>query len=288
MIKSIDETINKNVKAFIEEIKRTSNNRRLLLPELDFEVFSEENDIFFRNQLYYYQIIKTNIRDILVIEMIKDFCAFYKIRCVCDHKKTFLYRTEGSVKRSFDRLNDYVFKIENTLYRFTGEYPGNNKTIEEDIKTIKSKHGVNEIFRLVFKKKTNQMLSCEITIEDFFEKYFPSGLYEKYLKAVIDVIKVAKEMIGYNTIRSFSSWKELEMFNEKLLNDLMTFDYESGYIFEDRNNSTILSKEDLNKIYNTFVEKEKCSLLLSETDFSKCFSTAEYLYSSIKNQNRFD
>ena len=286
MTNKIEEIISKNTKLFIEEIKRISNSRAIR-PPLDFEIFSDENDVNLRDQIFYSHFIDRCVRDILVISMIKDFCDYYGVDCQCLHSERYVFSKEGSVKALYDKYNDYVFKINDSLYRFTNTYPY-NYSFENAAEEIKEKYSVSKIYKLVFIKNTSQQLSNEKTLKEFFVEYFSDDIYEKYLTAVKDIIKKANEIIGYSTVKNLSSWKELEAFNERLINNLISYNYEKGYIFKDSRYTVDFSENDSSILHNTFIKNEKYSLLLSETDFSKCFATAEFLYASTQKQNRFD
>ena len=107
------------------------------------------------------------------------------------------------------------------------------------------------------------------------------------MNAVKSSLKAVNEMVGYITIKSLSSWKVLEELKENLSSAIKEFDYGFGYVFGDRQ-TAIFSDNDMTKMKKAFFQNNNHKLLLSELDFSKCFITSEYLYSTIKKQNHFE
>ena len=284
---TIDNIITSNTSWFIEEIKYLLNNRRILKPSLDFPIFSNENDSNLIEQIFFSQKIFEKERDILIISMIRDFFDYYKIDCECHSAQIQTTRIIGSVKSEFDRNNDFVFKTKDAIYRFTHSYPKEYDFCMSPNEKIKAKYKVKNIYRIRFDEKNNQYLNGDISLREFFDKYFDETLFSKYMNAVKSSLKAVNEMVGYITIKSLSSWKVLEELKENLSSAIKEFDYGFGYVFGDRQ-TAIFSDNDMTKMKKAFFQNNNHKLLLSELDFSKCFITSEYLYSTIKKQNHFD
>ena len=286
-MKTIDDIISNNSTLFIEEITWLLNNRRGLKPSLDFPIFSSKNDENFVEQSFFSQRVFEKTRDILVIKTIKDFFDFFGIECECNPSQQKTFHILGSVKNDFDRNNDFVFKTKDAIYRFSHSYPRELENYESPANEIKKKYGVKNLYRIRFEEDTNQFFANDISLKDFFAKYFSNALFEKYIASVKSILQKANEMIGFSTIKSLSSWKVLEELKEDLSLKIRNYDYGSGYLFENNQVATF-SNNDYSQMEKAFLENKAYGLLLSELDFSKCFMTSEYLYLTIKKQNHFD
>lgn len=129
-----------------------------------------------------------------------------------------------------------------------------------------------------------------IPIRIFLEDILSSEDVEFYISSVNDAIKYANSEIGFQTIPSFST-KYLNSFKNEVQNNIFSFPYKEKRYFDIKEKyykGLPTTSDDHNIIQNNYFEKELYKIVCGDNGFSKCFITAEYLYTLTKNGGSFE
>lgn len=243
---------------------------------------------------YYERHLESAIREQLVNRVFAFLFGEYDINATWpEFDKIYV----GFSNEHIEDIHPFEFRIEKdgyiTGYRYTSFCES-----EEETEKILEEHGVSKI--VVIKWENNiRNESCinyveEITIGTFLESFFGEDIKTIVMDSLVDVIRKANSEIGFQTIprlslRNLSDFRDqsLTEFNEKNYQSLV---YE---IVDDKGNlipwsEYCLSDDDKALLNEYFIEKDLYEAFYGSSEFSKCFVTAEYLYSIFKEGNRFD
>ena len=232
----------------------------------------------------------TKIRDILIISTINDLCGVFKISIKFPKPDVNTYI--GSEIDLYDRFYGYTFQIGDVLYRFDS---GVNK--EEWSSSLLTNNNAKKIIGISFANEKHILYpKRQISLRSFFNTYFVNAnfkeneVFDFFLRETKEAINKAIEESAFKTIFNMNSLGSLESFKEKLSSELLKFNDLCCYIFDGEKDGQKLklSESDLSIIKRNFIDKNRYKYLLNDSDFSKCFLTAEYLYSIIKEQKSLD
>ena len=136
----------------------------------------------------------------------------------------------------------------------------------------------------------------KITLKDFFCDFFSDAEYDEYVLVARNAVEEAYKYVGKQTVTNLT-YQHLPNFLQKALHELTTFPYASTvYVPNTRlkkqasiwYGAGALSESDRKIIREDFFELERYCALIGNKDFAKSFITSEYLYQTLKGNNRFD
>lgn len=203
---------------------------------------------------------------------------------------------------SFADLNWYEevfsgeFIVNNCIIRYSSLF-GNDYRLLNVIK----KHKIKKIYIIDWTKEEcyhdekrcsipelSKYIEVNLSLKSFFIDFFSEEVYDLFIDIVKKAVKTANYEIGFQTIPTLSL-HHLSDFRNNRIKHFQEFDFKSlEYVHETTNNVSGITKEDNNCVYNNFINNKLYHLFICNADFSKCFTTSEYLYSVFKNGDKLD
>lgn len=224
-----------------------------------------------------------------------------------------LYRVMEKYGKTVEKIDNLPFNFilftdnEKLGYRFEDFYE------YEDVNSILDKYGldravilrpwkpgkayerVSSVNKLYEKEKVKLK---EELIHDFYINQFGEDEYEAFIDSIDDYLNVARETIGYQSIKLLSNMNlsSNKLFEEKLLAewDYMNYRYQiinpnnksvQNYLYILRNDTVFDNLEDMKK---TYVDGELYKTIVGTNEYAESFITSEWLYHSLKGRKNFD
>lgn len=206
--------------------------------------------------------------------------SFIEFIAVLDGKKVGVRYT----KASYSSQETYAMERDNALLLKNAKIPGFDNLCYIDTIYVLDWSGISneELSKINSPIKGLMSLSKDISVKDFFEKYFSSEEYEIIISSTKMAVKKAKEIIALRAVPQLLPdnmllFKKtiLADFSENRLNNLV-------YEFQNSNHICGFSDDDVNIIKDTFLNSY-CNALIGKSDFAKSFITSEYLFRTVKD-----
>lgn len=137
-----------------------------------------------------------------------------------------------------------------------------------------------------------------ISIATFFERYFGVAEYKDFFSAIDQYLKDAREIIGYKSIKYFSTMNlaTQKTYLEKILLDWQYKSYEFKII--DRSDKRVQNflyfsqnlfpKTELDTMHKNYISDSIYKAMLGNQEFAESFLTSEWLFHSLKELKHFD
>ena len=135
-----------------------------------------------------------------------------------------------------------------------------------------------------------------ITLKEFFSGFFSDAEYDEYVQGARKAVEDAYKYVGKRTVTNLT-YQSLPFFLQSALHEITDFPYSTTVYVPNAGlkkpalswyGSGVLSKGDKKIIRENFHKLERYYALIGNKDFAKSFITSEYLYQTLKDNNRFD
>ena len=211
--------------------------------------------------------------------------SFLEFIAVLDEKKVGVRYT----KTSYSMQEIYAMKRDASYLLEGSKVPGFDKLCYVNMVYVLDWSGIadEELSKIHPAIKGLDSRSQEISIKDFFNKYFSHKEYEIVITSGRKAFEKAKEIIALRVIPQLLPDNMLlfkktvvKDFSEERLNSLI-------YEFKEGNHVCGFSNNDLITIKDTFLNNYR-NALIGKADFAKSFITSEYLYRTVKDRLSID
>lgn len=136
-------------------------------------------------------------------------------------------------------------------------------------------------------------LITSITSAEFFDEFFPIGLYEEFVSRIRAAIRLGEEITGYQVV-SRLSMPRLASFRTEMLSDVRKIidgleDHHDRLVISGRGRTEYrLSKKDRDVLDDAFFREGWGRSLSGTRGFAKCLATSEYLQNAFRQGGEFD
>lgn len=304
--------IKKNVTLFLEFIQSFSNNSRthhFSHKNGGFPIFIRNNDEYYE-QSFFDELIENSIWRYLVNGVIRDLLS----------QK---YESSSEVTYEWAQMHPqltatYVENIESRYalefiieragvregYRYTNCYFSEDQynnlftTRELDYLVILDFSGEEQSSFLhpLFVPKTFEDKVKRLTIKDFFGNLFSEQIYSEYVNDVKEAVAEAYKYVGMQTVTNLTN-QYLPYFLKTEIQKIKGFPYaiKTYTIINTMKDKAkqwygngIIPESDIKKIHSAYFIQERYLALTGSEHFAKSFITSEYLYFTLKENNKFD
>ena len=137
-----------------------------------------------------------------------------------------------------------------------------------------------------------------MTLKDFFDAYFGTDEYNRFVKHLNSYLNNAREIIGYKSIKFLSSMNlaAQKLYEEKILADWPYKEYRYEVI--DVNNEKLqkyhylsnftFSNTTLKRMIESYVSDKLYRTMIGTNEYAESFITSEWLFHSLKEKKNFD
>lgn len=302
-IKQASAIIQKHISEFYAETDEAVNTNDWLLNlrivPSEFEVFFPASKEFFKYRSLEWKL-EWSIRDHLVIGIIVDLFRLAGIDGYLPVKKqnlghpSFMYSNN-----KYGKEYPFAFILKTDAGQVGYRFSWFDDKNEKEIKKILREHKVNSYHIIDFRyyesiEKEKDVYSRRhderVSLRSFFEEYFGIEIYNYYIFQTREAVARANEKNGYCVVPRLSL-KHSSDFRITLMDsiakiNLNNFSYKTlrGNIID----INLLPQDDLRIVTTSFFDEGRYKSLCGNSDFAKCFLTAEYLFGVFEKGYSFD
>lgn len=311
-MKDVASVIQQKTSLFLDYIKSFSDLSRIhhVAPKNGgFPVFMVDNREYYE-QSFFDELIENSIWRYLVNEV---FCELFSSDyCLSNNISVVWQDMHPQLTTSYVEKIEERYFIEFTItrnekregYRYTNFYYTENR-----LRDLMTKRNLDVLFVIDFSSEIQSAFLHplviphgfddtiqKIALKDFFSGFFSEPDYEEYVQRVRKAVEEAYKYVGKQTVTNLT-YQSLPFFLQSALRKIAGFPYETTSYVPNKAlkdpasrwyGAGVLSERDKKIIWENFHKFERYYALIGNKDFAKSFITSEYLYQTLKDNNRFD
>lgn len=293
--------VDNNKEIFLNDIKKATKyddirNYRRTFP--DFPLIYSGKDEYYMHS-WYIKHLECCIREDLVKKTLEDTInMFYSGKC-----SIVSYDTKGYENFNNQGVEDFYIPVEFIIttdketigYRFSEPNPGSiplfKKTFNLDrIDVIDCYDFLEE-----GKEYDDEIEGYTYGFKNFFTQYLTVEEYNYFIKTSREAVKEANERIGFSSVPRLT-FSNIYSFKRRILEKILkSFDYSKiRYQVIETNGKRKqldgwkLGRRDYEILSERLVKSRAFEVLVGESDFAKCFVTAEYMFEIFNKEDLFD
>jgi len=294
-MKNIDyqRIIDKQIEKFKDSSKRYLNNfyfRNGITKDFDYDFlcfYSNDEKVF----LTEYKYIKQLIQEELIENLIKKLLEYDGINYIDQTKDDDLVNSNV----------DLILVDKKESYGFSVKQNNTNESMQK-MGVVFKKYSKYKYINIDLKKQSNNIFEEDYNKLSFcgmLENIFPEIDSKQTISKIEESIEEVKHLIGLNVMPQYSK-RYINYFKDDVLAKFINKDndyYISEYYISNprKNNKNKTQIEDTANllannptIIGNFYNKKMYKVLITNSDFSKCFLTSEYLFNNYKDNENFD
>lgn len=308
----VSSVIQQKAQLFLDHIKVFSDLSRVrhVAPKNGgFPVFMIDNREYYE-QAYFDELIENSIWRYLVNEVFRE--LFNSEYCLGNNLSFAWEDMHPQLTSSFVESIEERYFIEFTItrnekregYRYTNCYYTGTR-----LRDLMAKRNLDVLFVIDFSSEIQSAFLhplivplglndtiMTITLKEFFSGFFSDAEYDEYVRGARKAVEEAYKYVGKQTVTNLT-YQSLPFFLQSALHEITVFPYSTTAYVPNAvlkepalswYGSGVLSESDKKTIRENFYKLERYYALIGNKDFAKSFITSEYLYQTLKDNNRFD
>ena len=285
------------------------NSKRIIFYKTDYPMFKPANSAYFEYK-HFEDLLERYIREFLITPVFTKWLTIAGFHCQILKKKDnrYIVRTRYS-NSEFGEEFTFAFSIEHQGKRIAYRYSSLCLTDEEIVDKMK-RWNIDHFEIIDWSDTTSLQSTMEncgvspkfrervryVTLQNFLVSHFTEDLASLYLSEILNAVKKANQLIGFQTIPMLSL-KHLSEFKSSVLTSLNEFPLRTTRYVEfshsgelTSNTQPLLPGADVEIITERCFGDKLFHALLGNEKFARCFMTSEYLYQlfMVGNQHCFD